>query len=105
MADASCPPESTLARKCQSAILRALASVGQKAVGEAVGKSETWVSRWKTDDLETCARLLAACGLKVVPSRNQCFDPEYVGHLRYFAQIGMSQHQQPRPLDFFDDGE
>lgn len=87
--------DSLVARKSHSAILRGLASVGQVGAGVAIGKSETWVSRWKSEDSETCARLLAACGLKVVPATHRCYPVEYVDHLRYFARIGMAQEQPP----------
>lgn len=91
-----------LSRKCEGAILRALASTGQKAAGELVGKSETWVSRWKSDDMKSCADLLAALGLKVVPAENKCYAPEYIEHLHYFAQIGMGQ-AKPALADDFED--
>jgi hypothetical protein len=77
-------------RKSQSQILRELASRGQKAAGEAIGKSETWVSRFASEQLKTCADLLAVLGLKVVPAEHKCYAPEYIEHLRYFAQIGMA---------------
>lgn len=81
---------SALSRKCQSEILRALASTGQKAAGEAIGKSETWVSRFASEQLKTCADLLAVIGLKVVPAENKCYAPEYIEHLHYFAKRGMA---------------
>src|SRR5574337_271744 len=89
------PPIPESARKTHAAILKALAAVGQNAAGEAIGKSESWVSRWKVDDSELCARVLAACGLKAVPVGYRCYAPEYIEHLRYFAQHGMAQHAPP----------
>lgn len=89
-----------LSRKSESAILRALASAGQKAVGEAIGKSETWVSRWKSEDLKSCADLLAALGLKVVPAAHKCYAPDYIEHLHYFAQLGMKDSRPPLAEDY-----
>lgn len=83
--------DASLARKCNSEILRRLASVGQKVVGERIGKSETWVSRWKGEDAGTCADLLAALGLKVVPAEHRCYPAEYIEHLQYFARMGMQE--------------
>lgn len=91
----SCTLNSELARKSTTEILRRLASRGQKAVGEALGKSETWVSRWKSADAQSCADLLAVLGLKVVPAENECHAPSYIAHLRYFARIGVAVEQSP----------
>ena len=91
----------SIARKSQTLILQRLANVGQSTVGRLLDKSETWVSRWKSEDSESCAALLAACGLKVVPAEHQCYAPDYIEHLRYFARIGM-QHEQPPVLEFED---
>lgn len=95
----SCTPDQVEARKSLALILRRLASAGQKPVGEALGKSETWMSRWKSEDAETCALLLNALGLKVVPAENKCFPPEYVERLQYFAAIGIKQEPQPLEWD------
>lgn len=89
-----------LSRKCEAAILRALASVGQKAAGEAIGKSETWVSRWKSEDLKSCADLLAALGVKVVPADHMCYSAEYIAHLHYFAKRGMDEAKPELAQDF-----
>lgn len=91
----------SVARKSQTLILQRLASVGQATVGRALDKSETWVSRWKSEDSESCASLLAALDLKVVPAEQRCYPPEYIEHLRYFARIGMAQ-EQPPILDWGD---
>ena len=94
MAESS-PVHLSVSRKCERTILRALASVGQKAAGEAIGKSETWVSRWKSEgDLKVVADLLAALGLKVVPADHLCYDRQYVENLHYFAERGMQLKPQ-----------
>lgn len=79
-------PES--ARKVHVVMLRRLAERGQANIGETIGKSETWVSRWKSDDSENFARVLDALGLKVVDSEARCYAPDYLDHLRYFARAG-----------------
>lgn len=94
MAEAS-SQDTSIARKSQTLILQRLASVGQVTVGRALDKSETWVSRWKSEDSESCAGLLAAIGLKVVPAEHKCYPVEYIEHLRYFARIGMAQERPP----------
>ena len=93
--DTFCPLDAAIARKSQTLILQRLASVGQVTVGRVLNKSETWVSRWKSEDSESCAALLAACGLKVVPAEHKCYPTEYIEHIRYFARIGMAQEQPP----------
>jgi hypothetical protein len=98
---ASCTPDQVEARKSLAMILRRLAAVGQKPVGEALGKSETWVSRWKSEDAETCALWLNVLGLKVVPAGNVCYPKEHIERLMFFAAIGIKQ--QPEPLDWQDE--
>ena len=71
----SLSPEAVeIARKNEAAMIRALASVGQKRVAEQLGISESTVCRWKDGDLEKTARSMAAMGLKVVPE-----DAEIIG--------------------------
>jgi hypothetical protein len=101
-ADASSGASAGLSRKVEREILRALASVGQSAVGKRIAKSETWVSRWKSEDLKSCAGLLAALGLKVVPADHKCYAPDYIEHLHYFAKRGM-QDASPELVQDFDE--
>lgn len=79
------------ARRNHTAVLRALATVGQAKAAELVGVSESTVSRFKDGGLEQAAALLAAVGLKCVPIQAQCFDPEYVRALRVMAGVGLQQ--------------
>lgn len=95
-----CSTIAPAARKVASLILQRLASVGQVHAGAAIGKSETWVSRWKGEDLESCATLLAAIGLKVVPTEHKCYDPAHIEHLQYFAQLGLKNGPAMVKLDF-----
>lgn len=84
-------------RKTAAVILRALASTGQRTVAEAMGISETTVSRMKSDgDLQRMAQLLTALGFKPVPIASKCLTPEraaeiddYIERLRYWAEIGI----------------
>jgi hypothetical protein len=98
-----CSVDASISRKIQSQILQRLASVGQVHVGNAIGKSETWVSRFASEQLKSCADLLACLGLKVVPAEHKCYDPAHIEHLHYFAQLGLKQGPAPVRLDFEDD--
>jgi len=98
----SSPPLSENARKILAMLLRALAATGQNAVGEAIGRSESWVSRWKADEAEDMARIIDATGQKLVPASAVCVTPEYIEHLRYFARFGIAN--QPAPVLEWDDG-
>lgn len=62
------PTQRETARKNERAVLHALASCGQKAVCEAVGWSESKISRFKDGGLEECCAALACIGLKIVPA-------------------------------------
>lgn len=90
------------ARKIAARVLKALASRGQRAVAESIGKHESFVSRWKTEDLETCAEILATLHLKVVPTTAQCYDAEHLQHILYFAKIGM-QNPEPKLVEDWDE--
>ena len=74
------------ANKNHSTILQALAQAGQSKVAEALGISESTLSRMKDGDLAQLAKLLALCDLKVVPARYECEDPAYIHSLKLFAQ-------------------
>lgn len=63
------------AREIETTILRALAERGQGAIADAVGVSETRLSRWKNHaegagglDLEETSRVIAMLGLRLVPA-------------------------------------
>lgn len=74
-----------LARKIEREILRKLAAVGQNAVAQVLGCSETKVSRMKEaqgnaehSEIREIALMLAACGLKTVGKEYKCCDPAYL---------------------------
>ena len=90
-----------LARKNEALILKALASFGQARLAELMGVSESLISRQKSEGhLAKTAEMLAHLGLKVVPERMQCFDPEYVEHLRALAQLGLRQPSADQVLEW-----
>lgn len=88
------------ARKNERVILQALAERGQSEVARAMAVAESTVSRFKDGGISQAASLLAHCGLKVVPSGVQCFDPAYVEALRELAKHGVDHG--PRHVDWSD---
>lgn len=90
-----CTANPTVARKSQTLILQRLASAGQVHAGTAIGKSETWISRFASEHVESFTSLLAVLGLKVVPAEHKCYNPAHIEHLQYFAKLGMQQEQAP----------
>ena len=81
------------ARKIESAVLQGLASQGQVTAAKALGVSESAISRLKDGQIHVVAQLLAFLGLKVVPERVKCVDPE-VAHAMftiYTAAVGRMQ--------------
>jgi hypothetical protein len=75
---APCPTFEERARKNLAAIFAGLSSVGQVKVAERLGIVESTVSKMKGDELEKAAKVMAACGLKVVPEGYRCVDPRYM---------------------------
>ncbi len=100
-----CAVDPSISRKSQTQILQRLASVGQERAGNAIGVSETWVSRFASEKAKTFCDLLSCIGLKVVPATHRCYDPEHITHLEYFARMGLQHGPTPLKLDFEDDGE
>ncbi len=94
-----CAVNSPLARKNEKNILHRLAQVSQIAVSEAMNVSEATVSRLKSEQVESFSAFLAALELKVVPAAAECYEPAYIAHLRYFAQVGISVDtgEPPKP--------
>lgn len=89
------------ARKNASTILKSMHSFGQSHLAKELDVSESTVSKWKPNgDIDKTAKMLAVLGLKVVPVSAQCFDPEYVEHLRALAQIGLTITAQEQALDW-----
>lgn len=87
------------ATKIEGAIFNGLHRQGQAHVARAIGLSEATISTAKSDAIPKVARILAACGLKVVPMSNQCYPPEYMQALRTFARLAMEQ-PEPQSLDW-----
>lgn len=64
------------ARKIQSLVLQRLAQVKQVNIAKRAKVSESTVSRFQSEQLETIASILAAAGLKVVSMDDQVMNIE-----------------------------
>jgi hypothetical protein len=69
------PKVEEAARKSVSAIFAGLSRVGQVQVALALGVAESTISKAKSDEIPTVARILAAAELKVVPAHYRCVEP------------------------------
>jgi len=87
------------ATKIEGAIFDGLHRRGQTGVAADLGVAESTISAAKSGDIPKVARILAACGLKVVPITAQCYPPEYMQALRTFARMAMDQ-PEPQALDW-----
>ncbi len=101
--DATVLPFSERARKNEQALLRAVASVGQKTIAEALGVSEATVSRMKDGEFERFSRLAARCGLKLVPVEMKCYRPESIAAILTLAQERMDEIKTPDQLVWDED--
>lgn len=77
-------------RKNASLILQRLASLGQAAVADSLGVSESTVSRWKDGDIEKTALTLAVLGLRVVREDEATVDPRKLAALVALAEDGFA---------------
>lgn len=79
-----------LANKNETAILRALACIGQKAVAESLGVSESAVSRMKSGgELAKTADLLAVLGLELHDVGSLHMRRDVAESLRVLAALGL----------------
>ena len=99
MTELSTQVESRSRKNCAT-ILRGLASAGQTTVADAIGKDESAVSRMKEKELPQLAKLLAVCGLKVVPETVKCYDPELIGAVFYLARANIAKLENPTELEW-----
>ena len=79
-------PFADRARKNEKVILSELAETGQAVAASCMGVNESTVSRLKQGDIEQASKLLAACGLKVVPVSFRCYPEEEIAALRVLAR-------------------
>lgn len=75
-------------RKTAATILQRLSSVGQAALADALGVSESTISRWKDGDIEKTAITLTVLGLRVVRDDEQTVDPDKLRALVALAEDG-----------------
>lgn len=86
-------------RKNEAAILKALASAGQRNVADTIGVDESSISRMKSDgQVERFCQLLAVVGLKVVPDHMHCYEPKAIDALLTLAKDRLAQIEQPEQL-------
>lgn len=97
------------ARKNLALIFQRLSSAGQARAAEAVGVSESTLSKMKTpqgdqkwSDFETLARVLAYLGLKVVPIEMRCFNPQQIGAVLALAKAHLAKIDGPDQLVWED---
>lgn len=83
------------ARQNYSAVLKALAEVSQKRVADLLNLSETGVSTYKSDHLERACQMIAACGLRIVPTTEHSYEEEDIAALRRLALKGLA-HITPK---------
>lgn len=79
-------PFADRSRKNEKVILSALAETSQAVAATCMGVNESTVSRMKQGDIEQMSKLLAACGLKVVPVNFQCYPEDEIAALRVLAR-------------------
>ncbi|KAA5961040.1 MULTISPECIES: CII family transcriptional regulator [Pantoea] len=81
-------------------LLNRLASVGQKAVAEHRGVSESAVSRWKNDGyFRDIAELLAFLGIQLAPPEAMIVSRTYLESVETLADIGLkAERMRPGPL-------
>lgn len=93
------PEQDARAREFEGLMLNRLLSIGQKTVADAIGVSESTVSRWKEGEIERWCKVLSLLGLRVVPSDVQCHPPQYIQALKTLAELGLqAEKKRPGPL-------
>jgi len=83
------PAEAEKARKYDGLILQRLASTGLRRVADAIGVSESTVSRMKDGSITQFCQMLPPLGLKLVPVEMQCYLPEDINPYIHLAKQHM----------------
>jgi hypothetical protein len=91
------------ARKIETCILKGLATVGQSEIASRTGTSESTISRLKDGQLGLFASVLAASGLKVVPSQYKCIDPVIADAMMKMYDAAMKKIPDPASLLWGED--
>jgi len=74
-------------RKAHSRVLQALQEPGtQRNLAQAMGVSETTISRVKTEKLEDALALVYQAGFKLVPHDRRCVPADYLQALQVMAR-------------------
>lgn len=93
------PDMDTRAREFESLFLQRLVSVGQKTVADAIGVSESTVSRWKEGEIERWCKVIAHLGLQLVPESAVLVNGDYLRSLETLAELGLrAEKKRPGPL-------
>lgn len=93
--------DAEIARKINSKFLQRLSEEGQKPVAEAIGVSETTISRVKQHSEDTI-KALRSLGFKVVPVEMKCYKPEVIEPLLLLAKQRMDQLECVTQLEWED---
>lgn len=93
------PEQDARARDFEALILSSLLSMGQKALADALGVSESTVSRWKEGDIERWCKVLALLNLQLVPGQTVVVNADYLRSLETLAELGLrAEKKRPGPL-------
>ncbi|BBP82439.1 hypothetical protein PHLH8_20810 [Pseudomonas sp. Pc102] len=93
------PDMDARAREFESVFLQRLVSVGQKTVADAIGVSESTVSRWKEGEVERWCKVIAHLGLQLVPDSAVLVSAEYLRSIETLAELGLkAEKKRPGPL-------
>lgn len=78
--------------------MQRLAAVGLEPVAEFVGVDESTVSRWKGKEIPLVTKMLARCGLKVVPIELRCYRQSEIESLLALAKARLQHIQHANEL-------
>jgi len=98
-----CASVNEMARKSERQILVALSELGQSKVAVLAGTSESTLSRMKDGQIDAICKLIAACGLKVVPARYKCLDPAKALAMVTLYEAAMQRINNPIELLWGDE--
>lgn len=88
------------ARRNEATLLRGLQTAKGSNVAKALGVDEATVSRLKDGELQHIAKLLAAAGLKVVPTTAKCYDQAFINAIFQIAKQKIERAETLEELDF-----
>lgn len=74
-----------------SLVFAELSNVGENTVAERLNVADSTISKWKAEQAELAVKIIAQCGLKIVPERVRCYEPKQMEAILALAKARLER--------------